>query len=223
MKFLASSLTALTLFLPLTATADPIRVTRSLTMGIGGTLVLEAADRDFHLTAAVSVVEHRFDPFTAIPFLPGEEIPLSAFFASPTFIGTLAGEEVRGGPITGLASEFRFGGSVLTPALVGTAATLTGPFTFSGRIFDIGLDLAGSGLAALHLARAPDQPFWAGFSSPSVYQFDSVEPIPEPGTLLLVASGVVLSVRRLRRHAAHVLHSRCAARRSCHQRRAQGA
>jgi hypothetical protein len=96
-----------------------------------------------------------------------------------------------------------FDGSFVTPPLAPTAV-VAAPFVFSGSFtipVDDGLSmmihtLTGSGTATISL-REWGSAFW---NVDSVrYEFVAPQPVPEPGTMLLVGFGTVMIGRRLKR------------------------
>ena len=96
-----------------------------------------------------------------------------------------------------------FDGSFVTPPLAPTAV-VTAPFVFGGSFTspaDGGLSmmthtLTGSGTATISL-REWGSAFW---NVDAVrYEFAAPQPVPEPGTMLLVGFGTVMIGRRLKR------------------------
>jgi len=96
-----------------------------------------------------------------------------------------------------------FDGSFVTPPLAPTAV-VAAPFVFSGSFTipaDDGLSmmihtLTGSGTATISL-REWGSAFW---NVDAVrYEFAAPQPVPEPGTMLLVGFGTVMIGRRLKR------------------------
>lgn len=196
-----------------TAAAEPIQITGGhLEMaGFTGTLVL-AGDRDFSLSAGVGVVDAFFGPWSqcnaGLACLPGTTINLGANFVGSSLHGATA--TLDGRTFTNVTSAAAatsaagsFSGLASAPLLDGETVTIVAPFLFEGSFypgFPGSLEfLVGQGTVRLSLERvfggetglAPRWRYTAAH-----YEFD---PVPEPGTLLLTATGVVWLVRRTAR------------------------
>lgn len=192
---------------PFHAAADPIPiqiVAGSLEMsGTSGTLSIEGGDRGFTLVGAVGVTGGLFGPFlTCIPCMPGAPISLDAHWSDNDVRGTATFDGVTYAPLGSLSPGaasgiLDFTGTAVAPPLEGLAATLAAPFLFSGSFFfpvagevsgRVEASLFGSGTATVALGRsAVDNP-WSYMNA--VYQFEDPDPIPEPGTLMLVGSAL---------------------------------
>lgn len=213
----AAGILFLFLAAPFHAAADPIPihvVAGSLEMSrTSGTLSIEGDDRGFTLVAAVGVTGGLLGPFlTCSPCMPGAPISLDAHWSDNDLRGTATFDGVTYAPLGslspgGASGVVDFTGTAVAPPLEGLAATLAAPFLFSGSFFipvagevsgRIEASLVGSGTATVALGRsAVDNP-WSYMSA--VYQFEDPDPIPEPGTLLLVGSALAgLAARRRRK------------------------
>jgi hypothetical protein len=212
--------------------AEPIQIVDGFlrVMNTRGTISLVGGERGFTLSAVVSAQDGVFQPYlhcsllSPPPCLPNTPIDLGAFWVGSSLrdgVVTLDGRTFTGfgGANSETSAGVRFMGSALAPPLeVGDTATVAGPFLFdgtflSGEVIDpitgqpLRESLVGGGTATLSLHRigGPGSglpPAW-GFTA-SQYQFDPipVDPIPEPGTLMLTGAGLAAIVaRRVRRGA----------------------
>jgi hypothetical protein len=151
--------------------------------------------------------------------LPGTVLNLSAVAGDPFGLGTATTAVVNGFDLTdpfqpqtwlSLTGSFVFdAGNVVLPALtpVGTGPIMsTAPFTFRGQVSGasradplttvLNVELTGQGTATF---RANPQ-LNGTFGTPEVtYTFEELSPVPEPGTILLVTTGVAGVVLRRRR------------------------
>lgn len=200
------------------AAAEPIQITDGhLEMnGFTGTLLL-TGDREFSLSAGVGVVDAFFGPWNqcnaGLTCVPGSTINLGANFVGSSLRGatvTLEGETFTN--VTSVAAKSSaaaaFSGLAVAPPFEGDTATVVAPFLFEGLFhpgFPRGLEsLVGQGTVTLSLDRMLGgdtglAPRWR-YTAAS-YDF---EPVPEPGTLLLSATGVAWLVRRTARRRARL-------------------
>lgn len=197
------------------ASAEPIRVT-------GGTIVVTSpaegtvsivGTRGFSLTGIVDPGEGRVDPFTECnPCLPDTfALSVGAFLGGtgfPDAVATLDGNRYTVGmgidDLETVALEL-FGAASLPP-LSDSRTVVTAPFTAEGWFSLPGLNvpIRGRGIATVGL-----KPFPAG--SPDTWEIDRLvrydfsDPVPEPATFMLVASGLAAIVgarkKRRSRHA----------------------
>ena len=196
---------------PATSAADPIAVqvtAGSLNMsGIGGALSL-VGDHDFTFLGGVGVVGGVFGPsITCLPCLPGDVISLQAHWDGNDLGGTATFEGATYTQVGSLApghaiGSVTFTGSAVAPPMEGLTATVIAPFLFQGRFSfppsattaAATAALTGSGTATIVLGRQNlDVAVWSYRSA--AYEF---EPIPEPGTLILVSTALVGVVFRRR-------------------------
>jgi hypothetical protein len=193
------------------ASAEPIRVT-------GGTIVVTGltglgsvsivGTRGFSLTGGVDPLEGRVDPFTECnPCLPGTStLSVGGFLGGTVFphaVATLDGNTYTVGTgiddLVGLTLEL-FGIASL-PALSDSRTIISAPFTAAGGFFLPSLNpplIRGRGIATVAL-----KPFPAD-GSPETWEIDRLvrydfsdpgpDPVPEPATLVLVASGLAAIV-----------------------------
>lgn len=199
--------------------ADPIPITAGhLEMGrSSGSLLLIGGERDFSLSASVGVFDAFFGPWLSCTpaCAPGATINVGANFTGFSLrnaTGTIDGETFFGvgGLVSGSSASVRFMGSTVAPPLDGDTATVIAPFLLEGSFLfsqSIGAPVTtgsffGLGTATVTLQR--DLPTVWSYAAAD-YEFD---PIPEPATLLLTASGLMGVIgtrlqRGRRRAAAH--------------------
>lgn len=191
--------------------ADPIDVrimSGSLNAdGPGATLSL-VGDHGFTFEGFVHASGGRLGPWSSCtPCGRGDPVSLTSTWSGLDLHGTVTfqGKTYRMG---GLRDDdavgiVTFTGPTVIAPLEGTTATLVAPFTFEGQfgfptlepVFHFAPATArGVGTATVGLTFNPDN-FW-GYRS-VVYEF---EPIPEPGTMLLVGTALAgLGLRQRRR------------------------
>jgi PEP-CTERM motif len=193
------------------ASAEPIRVTGGrivVTSPAEGTVSI-VGTRGFSLTGIVDPGEGRVDPFTECnPCLPGTSmLSVGASLggtAFPNAVATLDGNTYTVGmgidDLEIVALEL-FGAASL-PRLSDSRTMVAAPFTAEGGFFLPGLSvpIRGRGIATVGL-----KPFPAG--SPETWEIDRLvrydfsDPVPEPATFILVASGLagIVGARKKRR------------------------
>jgi hypothetical protein len=203
--------------IPSVTAAEPIPVqitAGSLEMGnIGGILSL-AGDHGFTFTGGVTVVGGVFGPRNACtPCLPGEPVSLSSTWGGNDLAGTATFQGVTYTQVGSLASGHAFGTvtfsgpAPLAPPLEGLSSTVIAPFDFAGQFSFPAMGggagevaaLFGSGTATIGLFRSSLDIPWS-YANAS-FTFDQVDPVPEPGTLLLVGTALAGLAARRRRAA----------------------
>ena len=188
------------------AAADTIRITAgsAAVTGTGAsaaTPIRLEGERGFVLTSMATG-----SPSVLVCFdqcVPGVTVPLNVGwggFDLPATV-TLDGVTYEGVGSAGVQTDAtaRFVASATLPPFSGDTSTVVAPFQFSGT-FSGGLssvDLAGAGTVTSTFRRVTgvgDFDFYV--QQHSVYNFESPSAVPEPGTMLLVASGVLWGFRR---------------------------
>jgi hypothetical protein len=209
------------LLYPAAASADPITVTGGELIMIGRTGSMElTGHQGFSLTGRVDGASGVFQPWiqciTTPECTPGTSVSLRAFWSGSDVrngILTFEGETYPVREIDGASVAVEFSGSFIAPpfapSAVVTAPFMLVPFTpaLRGSQFSLPypgpalVPLAGSGMATINLL--PLGPLVPGVWTVDSVRYDfSAEPVPEPGTLVLVGLGVAGAARRVTRARA---------------------
>jgi hypothetical protein len=146
---------------------------------------------------------------------PGTEVSLRALWTGNDLTGRLTFDGRTYNDLGGLNSFAQASIELLgffTAPPMADAAEVMAPFRLVG-MFDVPNDagtasvrhtLSGAGTAIIDLSRAgnapADDPAWAVDSVR--YQFAAAEPVPEPGTMLLVGLGIAGLARRAQQRRA---------------------
>jgi hypothetical protein len=216
---------AATVIVALTAVpslADPISILHGSILITGGGLpngpVSLTGSRGFSLDGTVAPSAGLTGLFgqCAVPeCTPGSRIDfgLDLTGASGFLSGTMTIEGNRydiSESVTATADVFlHLDGSVLAPGMGPARPTVSAPFSLTGRAFaltpfgEFAYDerLFGRGTATVTLVPYPANPDFAPSWMVDSARFDFAQPVPEPSTLLLVGTGVLLAAkaRRARR------------------------
>jgi len=142
---------------------------------------------------------------SCFPCRPGDALTLHTLYSGSDLVGSGAidgvpkhfGSTIGGIPEPSLTVEFN-GSLVLPPPPASSAdVTLDAPFTFTGRTFFLtpeNIDLIGGGTAHVRLTPLISSTPFLWQPRQTDFAFSAV---PEPGTLALIAGGVLLGLARL--------------------------
>ena len=207
------------------ASADPISVTSGHLTVTGTRGVFELfGDRGLAISGETSVFSGVFAPWSRCSFpecAPDTSVSLRAHWSGMDVRRGVLSFEGSTYPVTesGAFVALEFSGSFVTPpfamSAVVTAPFQLIPFTSStgGSGFSLPFPnteiwpLAGSGTATIALSPYPVAEFPNRWTVDSVrYEFTAADPVPEPGTMLLVGIGMGAIARgyRKRRRALSV-------------------
>jgi hypothetical protein len=199
--------------------ADPIRITAGALLGdTFGAHLNATGEREFAISAAGDKVGGIYNPAQCVgtSCFPGDVLPITASWSGGDFGGVVSidGETFVIGLTTGEQGSalVSFNGSLMLPQFSGTSLlSVSTPFTFSGTLFypfpegpqeQRRESLTGAGIATLQFQWSSS--FSAWLYEGGRYDFSPAAPIPEPGSLMLVATGagVLLARQRLGRRRA---------------------
>jgi hypothetical protein len=206
-------LLALTM-MPAALSADPVPVTSGFfsVTGLGASAIYDFQGLDFQ--AAASLEPGVVGPdLTCFPCVAGAVISLDTSFLGSRGTGSAVVDGMTFPSIGLAATNFLFEApDIVAPGTTGSFAVMR-PFTFSGRLFGFALTdpdltpifeplLIGQGQVTASFLENPNPGGPPLFSFRSIrFDFAEPAPVPEPATLLLVASGLggALLRRRARR------------------------
>jgi hypothetical protein len=211
---------ALLVLAPSLGAADPIRIVDgSLTADnqLIAQLVMTGDSRGFTWQSDLSIFFAAFEP--AGPLLPGDSVGLGAGWVGLNILGssvTVDGfthTRVGGLGVDDPQARLGFFGTAGVLPDEGTEITFIAPFSFEGSFGHyvdpsiplpgtfVWEELVGGGIATVTYGRGTastsDPTAW-NFRS-ATYQFDVPAAVPEPSTLLLIASGLMATRFRRRR------------------------
>jgi hypothetical protein len=201
--------------------ADPINITSGfLDMHpSSGPLVLDG-DRGFSFLSSVDASGGVFTPWLLCwgtdLCRPGYNLDLNARWIGNDVTGPATLDEVSYPHVGSLSSpssiSVQFSGTAVLPPLTGSSTTIAAPFLFNGSFFHPSGDgfvsdaLVGRGTATLTLAPSLGIPgTWSLQGARYSFADPSPAPTPEPGTLLLMGTGLIglaAIVRRARKPPA---------------------
>jgi hypothetical protein len=168
-----------------------------------------AGTRGFSLTGLVNTSEGgtlAFSECTSFECQPGHLVDLRASFGDLAFGGnrlTFDGQEFTlSGEISGnIGLPMFFSGSTTLPPLGTLPPMVRAPFTLEGTLAFLPFgpihELTGRGVVEVSLIEGfePDTATRGWTIDAIRWEFQDTEPVPEPGTMLLVASGTAVLAR----------------------------
>jgi len=199
--------------------ADPVQITSGYLIAEGLTLpdisIDMAGTQGFTLRGTPRSLDGRLDPFGQCGgCAPGVSIDLDTVFGGLAFQGTSVAT-LKGVEFTDIGSleegksvsaEIEFTGTAIAPPWAnGAHATISAPFAFNGLFITTpflpgATLLTGSGIATLSLRPySPLDPSDHAWQTERLeFAFADSSAVPEPSTLTLLGSGLVLAVASTR-------------------------
>jgi hypothetical protein len=197
------------------ASADPINITSGLLdMHLAAGPLQIAGDRGFTFGSHVDVSGGVFNPHSQcfVGCMPGTNLNLFAFWTGNDVTGPATLDGVTYPNVGGLSSPssmtVQFSGAAVLPSMTTMPVSVTAPFLFNGSFLHplgsgtVTDGLVGFGVATIWLTPSRISPgSWA--LTEVRYDFGDVNATPEPGTLILLGTGLFAVAFLVRRGVRH--------------------